>query len=219
MNRLGVKTVITIIVVISLVIFAFIFTVGFILSNIDPENKLEGYAIAISFIGIFATFGGAYLGAKMAGKYTLQTVRMNEDIKREINEKKAKHLIENLVSITKDMLDRARPQDASGMLLFKENEYQPLNEFYIKEIEKSLQDINNFRVSENYFYLNKNSMRTLEDLYSIVFKLVFNINDLNDRKTKNENEKNPVFLIVKEEFFRNLEEFYQKYEEFLNFEV
>ncbi|MHD0447008.1 hypothetical protein ACY2C7_11425 [Staphylococcus cohnii] len=67
MNRLDGKTVITIIGVIGLMIFAFIFTIGYILSNIDPENKLEGYTIAISFIGIFATFGGAYLGAKIAG--------------------------------------------------------------------------------------------------------------------------------------------------------
>lgn len=67
MNRLDGKTVITIIGVIGLMIFAFIFTIGYILSNIDPENKLEGYTIAISFIWIFATFGGAYLGAKIAG--------------------------------------------------------------------------------------------------------------------------------------------------------
>ncbi|MFQ3837919.1 hypothetical protein [Staphylococcus pseudoxylosus] len=82
MNRLDVKTVITIIGLISLMIFAFIFTIGYILSNIDPENKLEGYTIAISFIGIFATFGGAYLGALIAGKYSLKAVeeqnRMNK---------------------------------------------------------------------------------------------------------------------------------------------
>ncbi|MDW8799351.1 hypothetical protein [Staphylococcus pseudoxylosus] len=68
MNRLDCKTVITITGVISLMIFTFIFTVGYILSNVDPENKLEGYTIAISFIGIFATFGGAYLGAKISGE-------------------------------------------------------------------------------------------------------------------------------------------------------
>ncbi|MEB6320274.1 hypothetical protein MXM74_04950 [Staphylococcus xylosus] len=74
MNRLDSKTVIIIIGVISLMIFAFIFTVGYILSNIDSKNKLEGYTIAISFIGIFATFGGAYLGARIAGEYTLNAV-------------------------------------------------------------------------------------------------------------------------------------------------
>lgn len=74
MNRLDGKTVITIIGVICLMIFAFIFTVGYILSNIGPENKLEGYTIAISFIGIFATFGGAYLGAKISANNALKIV-------------------------------------------------------------------------------------------------------------------------------------------------
>lgn len=62
------KTILTIIGIAGLMVFAFIFSTGYILSNIEPENKLEGYAIAISFIGIFATFGGAYLGAKIAGE-------------------------------------------------------------------------------------------------------------------------------------------------------
>lgn len=48
-------------------IVAFIIFFGFVLSNIDPNNKLEAYTLAISFVGIFATFGGAYLGAKIAG--------------------------------------------------------------------------------------------------------------------------------------------------------
>ncbi|PTI62284.1 hypothetical protein, partial [Staphylococcus xylosus] len=90
MNRLDGKTVLTIIGLISLMIFAFIFTIGYILSNIDPENKLEGYTIAISFIGIFATFGGAYLGAKIAGdnaskllekEYEKKSIKDREKIK------------------------------------------------------------------------------------------------------------------------------------------
>ncbi|MDU9349057.1 MULTISPECIES: hypothetical protein [Staphylococcus] len=90
MNRFDGKTVITIIGVISLMIFTFIFTIGYILSNIDPENKLEGYTIAISFIGIFATFGGAYLGAKIAGdnankllekEYEKKSIKDREKIK------------------------------------------------------------------------------------------------------------------------------------------
>ncbi|WP_192945207.1 hypothetical protein [Staphylococcus cohnii] len=79
MNRLDGKTVITIIGVISLMIFAFIFTVGYILSNIDPKNKLEGYTIAISFIGIFATFGGAYWGAKISGETATKNTKIQID--------------------------------------------------------------------------------------------------------------------------------------------
>lgn len=44
-----------------------ILIIGYILSNIGHENKLEGYSVAINFFGIFATFGGAYVGAKIAG--------------------------------------------------------------------------------------------------------------------------------------------------------
>lgn len=202
------------VLIVLLGIVAFILFFGFVLSNIDPNNKLEAYTLAISFVGIFATFGGAYLGALIAGKYTLKTLKLSEDIKREINEEKATQLMENLISITKDMLDRARPQDASGLLLFKERKYKPLNEFYIKEIEKNLEYINDFRLSDNYYYLTKDIMYSLEELYSIVFKLTLNINDLNERNFRNEDEENPVFEIVKQEFYRNLGAFYKKYSSF-----
>lgn len=50
-----------------LTILAFVFAVGYIISSVDPKHSITGYSIAISFIGIFATFGGAYLGAKISG--------------------------------------------------------------------------------------------------------------------------------------------------------
>lgn len=68
MKKLDAKTKIFIVIVAFMFIFAFIFTVGYVLSNIDPKNKLQGYTIAISYIGIFATFGGAYLGARISGE-------------------------------------------------------------------------------------------------------------------------------------------------------
>lgn len=61
------KDKIVIISIVALGLFAFVLFFGFVLSNVDPDNKLEGYTLAISFIGVFATFGGAYLGAKIAG--------------------------------------------------------------------------------------------------------------------------------------------------------
>ncbi|QPW14177.1 hypothetical protein I7830_10970 [Mammaliicoccus sciuri] len=55
------------VLIVFLGVVVFILFFGFVLSNIDPRNKLEAYTLAISFVGIFATFGGAYLGAKIAG--------------------------------------------------------------------------------------------------------------------------------------------------------
>ena len=43
------------------------FFVGYIISYVDPKHSITGYSIAISFVGVFATFGGAYLGAKVSG--------------------------------------------------------------------------------------------------------------------------------------------------------
>lgn len=61
-------------------VFGFILFFGFVLSNIDPDNKLEGYVIAISFIGIFATFGGAYLGAKISGEYAIKVANKEREL-------------------------------------------------------------------------------------------------------------------------------------------
>ncbi|UXU71027.1 hypothetical protein MUA23_09320 [Mammaliicoccus sciuri] len=58
-------------------LFAFVLFFGFVLSNIDPNNKLEAYTLAISFVGIFATFGGAYLGAKISAKNAVEIVEID----------------------------------------------------------------------------------------------------------------------------------------------
>lgn len=65
-------------------VVAFILFFGFVLSNIDPDNKLEAYTLAISFAGIFTTFGGAYLGAKISGEYAINVAnKEREEYKQE----------------------------------------------------------------------------------------------------------------------------------------
>ncbi|KAB2285225.1 MULTISPECIES: hypothetical protein [Staphylococcus] len=59
---------ILILVSIIIAIILFVFVVGYIISYFDPKHSITGYSIAISFIGVFATFGGAYLGAKISGE-------------------------------------------------------------------------------------------------------------------------------------------------------
>ncbi|WP_458543658.1 hypothetical protein, partial [Staphylococcus epidermidis] len=57
-----------IIFIIILAIISFVFVVGYIISYVDPKHSITGYSLAISFVGVFATFGGAYLGAKISGE-------------------------------------------------------------------------------------------------------------------------------------------------------
>lgn len=86
-------------------IVAFILFFGFVLSNIDPNNKLEAYTLAISFVGIFATFGGAYLGAKIAGDNAIKIHKENLKAQIALNEvEKNQKLIEQL-ELNREKLD------------------------------------------------------------------------------------------------------------------
>lgn len=122
MNRLDGKTVITIIGVISLMIFAFIFTIGYILSNVDPENKLEGYTIAISFIGIFATFGGAYLGAKISGENS------KEIFKKDLKLRNIENNITGNIAVLKNIEKIKTEIDENNKL----NDNNETNKYYIQ---------------------------------------------------------------------------------------
>ncbi|MCJ0933567.1 hypothetical protein MTW76_01095 [Mammaliicoccus sciuri] len=66
-------------------VFAFVLFFGFILSNIDRDNKLEAFTLAISFVGIFATFGGAYLGAKISANTAIKLSRLDKNIENSKN--------------------------------------------------------------------------------------------------------------------------------------
>lgn len=64
-------------IIITMVVIAFVLLFSFVFSNIDPKNKLEVYTLAISFVGIFATFGGA--GAKISGKNAVEIMEIDRE--------------------------------------------------------------------------------------------------------------------------------------------
>lgn len=70
--KLDLKSILTIVLIILLAIISFVLVIGYIISSVDPNHSITGYSIAISFVGIFATFGGAYLGAKISGQYAIR---------------------------------------------------------------------------------------------------------------------------------------------------
>ena len=86
-TKLELKHILIIIFIIILAIISFVFVVGYIISYVDPKHSITGYSIAISFVGVFATFGGAYLGAKVSGDNSrkLYEYQKNEKNKQIIN--------------------------------------------------------------------------------------------------------------------------------------
>ncbi|MCQ9279781.1 hypothetical protein NQ031_10315 [Staphylococcus borealis] len=175
------------------------------------ESKINQITIYISYSGIFATFGGAYLGAKISGQYTMKALNISENNKKYVNKKRAIGLKKELINVTKTALDNARPQDGSGMFTFEENHYIRIRDNYIESINKSLNNISDFKMSENYYYLDNEDINELDNIYTLLSKLVASIEDLNSRKDEGQNENNIEFRVIKNQFFNYLDELYKTY--------
>ncbi|MCG3213558.1 hypothetical protein LWI30_04060 [Staphylococcus epidermidis] len=105
-SKLDLKTILTIILVIILAIISFVLIVGYIISSVDPKHSIEGYAISINFVGIFATFGGASLGAYLSGIFALKTTEKTQKIKLENDLKKLQACIRINISEIDTILDK-----------------------------------------------------------------------------------------------------------------
>ncbi|TGE18845.1 hypothetical protein [Staphylococcus petrasii] len=198
--------------VIFLIIFFILFVYGgyCINSNFNSKdvNKINIY---ISYIGLFATFGGAYLGAKISGQYTMKSLKISENNKKIINKKRAFGLKKELIKVTKVALNKARPQDGSGMFTFEEDEYIRVRDIYINKINENLKQISDFKMSENYYYLDDEDINDLDNIYFLLSDLVFSIEDLNNRVDEGQNENYPEFAVTKRQYFSLLDELYKKY--------
>lgn len=105
MKKIEFKTLITIILVVMLFILAFILFIGYVFSNINLKNKLEGYTIAISFIGIFATFGGAYLGAKISANTAIRLSRQDKNIE---SSTKTLSILSEIDRLSKNLIEKIK---------------------------------------------------------------------------------------------------------------
>ncbi|WP_419790848.1 hypothetical protein RCF73_11615 [Staphylococcus chromogenes] len=139
-SKLDVKTILNIVLIIILAIISFVLVVGYIISSVDPNHSITGYSIAISFVGVFATFGGAYLGAMISGDNALKLQ------KREI---KQNYLIKNykmLISLDekglKDVKNNLKKYN-DKLLKNEEQPYGTFSELYkcMNEIEKIKNDV------------------------------------------------------------------------------
>lgn len=76
MSKENLRTIIVIIVVSMIAILSFGLVIG---QMVEKEYIYETLLIIISFVGVFATFVGAYLGARIAGEYTLNAVEKQNE--------------------------------------------------------------------------------------------------------------------------------------------
>ncbi|MBF2323512.1 hypothetical protein [Staphylococcus epidermidis] len=62
-------------IILSILFYLLVFTSGKFIFNKFSNDGRESFIAAITFFSIFATFGGAYLGAKMSGDNTLKLAK------------------------------------------------------------------------------------------------------------------------------------------------
>lgn len=157
-SKLDVKTILNIVLIIILAIISFVLVVGYIISSVDPNHSITGYSIAISFVGVFATFGGAYLGAKISGENALKIA--NRDI--ETSKFKIAMLLNeagNTYLSLKEQLEFKN--DNEGFIDFQKflDEFKDSTNNYYKlltrDIEKIIGCITTISEDDNFYYIAK----------------------------------------------------------------
>ena len=141
----------------------------------------------------------------------MKSLKISENNKKIINKKRAFGLKKELIKVTKVALNKARPQDGSGMFTFEEDEYIRVRDIYINKINENLKQISDFKMSENYYYLDDEDINDLDNIYFLLSDLVFSIEDLNNRVDEGQNENYPEFAVTKRQYFSLLDELYKKY--------
>ncbi|RTX74374.1 hypothetical protein CD117_02920 [Mammaliicoccus sciuri] len=183
-------------------IVAFILFFGFVLSNIDPDNKLEAYTLAISFVGIFATFGGAYLGAKIAGENALNLKE------KEIKYERKKEYIMKHHKMLSDLESKGfntikQELNKWNNNLLNENEQVYACVLSIKEVLKQIKSIHNEVeitdiICENKFKEIQKNIETFEKIKWV--NGVHHNLDASGKKRVNENlinDKHEIFRLIK----------------------
>lgn len=82
MSKENLRTIIVIIVVSMIAILSFGLVIG---QMVEKEYIYETLLIIISFVGVFATFGGAYLGAKISANTAIKLSRLDKNIENSKN--------------------------------------------------------------------------------------------------------------------------------------
>ena len=172
----GMKDKLNLILLAVIGVFAFVLFFGFILSNIDWDNKLEAFTLAISFVGIFATFGGAYLGAKIAGDKALEI--SNEDKAGKIEHIKKKYIL--YLSNFKDIVVRLRPDytffhmAVHSKPVFTNDDVIEMFENHDNDLVKLKENLNELFFDSDLYYFEKK----YEDMYQSLLDFHETINVL-----------------------------------------
>ena len=205
MEKENLRTVLVIIVVSMIAILSFGLVIG---QLVNSENLYETLIIIISFVGIFATFGGAYLGAKIAGDNALKIAEMNYKGKIELLKRK----YEKSLTIFKTISAKVNPtyavlnETAHMKITFDEHNVMDVLNAFSKELDE-ICTINNEIYLDDHCYFFEEKVKNIYDTFLIFkecatnLKVMSGINNYEfDDKTKRYavDNYNKAFKILRE---------------------
>ncbi|MGX0340808.1 hypothetical protein [Staphylococcus hominis] len=146
-----------------------IFCLATIMQNIFNIELKDSLSIVIAFISIFATFGGAYLGAKMSGDNALKIAN------RDINSSLFKIQLyiertENIYSNIKRQFDYGKDKNDifnfQSFLEKADKDNNQYNEGLYKNLTTLVDNINLILEDKNFFYI-ANEVKTMVNLLEL----------------------------------------------------
>lgn len=173
MHEENLRITIVLIVVSMIAILSFGLVIG---QLVDKEYIYETLEIIILFIGLFATFGGAYLGAKIAGDKALEI--SNEDKACKIEHIKKKYIL--YLSNFKDIVVRLRPdytfyhEAVHSKPVFIIDDIKELFESHDNDLIKLKENLNDLFFDSDLYYFEKK----YEDMYQSLLDFHKTINVL-----------------------------------------
>src|SRR5699024_75006 len=173
MHEENLRITIVLIVVSMIAILSFGLVIG---QLVDKEYIYETLEIIILFIGLFATFGGAYLGAKIAGDKALEI--SNEDKAGKIEHIKKKYIL--YLSNFKDIVVRLRPdytfyhEEVHSKPVFIIDDIKELFESHDNDLIKLKENLNDLFFDSDLYYFEKK----YEDMYQSLLDFHKTINVL-----------------------------------------
>lgn len=138
---------------------AVIFCLGAIMQNVFNMELKDSLSLIIAFIGIFTTFGGAYLGAKISGKEALKLSNRN------LFFEKSERLL-NLLSELEKLRKYIRNEISDAILLTNELKNNPYIEKTLPDFLSAYNDMQSIyvklQINNEYIDLPNSLLKTIE---------------------------------------------------------
>lgn len=156
-----------------------IFSLAAIMQNIFNMELKDSLSLIIAFVSIFATFGGAYLGAKISGKEALKLSNRN------LFFEKSERLL-NLLSELEELRKYIRNEISDAILLTIELKNNPYTEKSLPDFLSTYNDMQSIygklQINNKYIDLPNSLLKTIEPPTQLMILNYYDTNNLVDVK-------------------------------------